>query len=252
MALGNKSSLVGSPIPAFKLAKLTILAFTDIKRKMLVAGPPLEVQYNPETLSTRHESVYHNRPALSSTSPTAKWTHSRGRELSVKLLFDGTGVEHFGIELLEPQRSVLGRVAQFLKLCYDVKSVSHEASYLTLTWGTGGIFGPDGFKCRLASVDTQYTSFDRDGSPLRAELSTKFVEAVDPTEAKAEALLSSPDLTHRRVVRNGDTLPQLCRDIYGSPAHYLSVAQVNGLDDFRNLVPGQELIFPPFARREQR
>ena len=44
----------------------------------------------------------------------------------------------------------------------------------------------------------------------------------------------------------GDTLPLLCREIYGSASCYLRVAQVNALDDFRNLTVGQELIFPPF------
>ena len=65
---------------------------------------------------------------------------------------------------------------------------------------------------------------------------------------EAQKRTSSPDLTHRRVVVEGDTLPQLCREIYGSPEHYLRVAQVNGLDDFRDLSPGQELFFPPYER----
>ena len=50
------------------------------------------------------------------------------------------------------------------------------------------------------------------------------------------------------MVVDGDTLPLLCREIYGSASYYLRVAQVNRLDDFRNLTAGQELIFPPFAR----
>lgn len=243
--------IVSAASALFKLSKLTIYAFTDIERtKPSALIPMLEVQYNPETLSTRHESVFHNRPVLSSTRPTAKWSHARGRELSVALVFDGTGVEDFG---LKPQLLTVGdRVERFLAVCYEIVGTSHEAHYLTLKWGTRGVFGFRGFKCRLASVETKYTAFDRDGTPLRAELSTKFIEALAPLEAKALARLSSPDLTHRWVVRSGDTLPQLCRTIYGSAAHYLSVAQVNGLDDFRDLVPGQELIFPPFARREQR
>lgn len=250
MALNIASTIAAASAP-FKLSKLEIYAFTDIERmnasKLI---PFLVVQYNPETLSTRHESVFHSRPVLSSTRPTGKWSHARGRELSVKLVFDGTGVDEFG---LEPQLLTVGdRVERFLAVCYEVVGISHEAHYLTLQWGARGVFGLRGFKCRLASVETLYTAFDRDGTPLRAELSTKFIEALAPLEAKALGRLSSPDLTHRWVVRSGDTLPQLCRTIYGSPAHYLAVAQVNGLDDFRDLVPGQELIFPPFARREQR
>ena len=57
----------------------------------------------------------------------------------------------------------------------------------------------------------------------------------------------SPDLTRARTVRHGDTLPLLVRQIYGSPDYYLAVARYNKLDDFRNLRPGQQLLFPPLV-----
>jgi len=49
-------------------------------------------------------------------------------------------------------------------------------------------------------------------------------------------------------VRSGDTLPMLSKEVYGSPNHYLRLAQVNQLDDFRNLTPGQRIVFPPLAK----
>lgn len=237
----------------FKLAKLTIDAFEDIARKKPVKGvkgkSSLEVMYNPETLSTRHESEISRKQGIKIQGANPKWTHTRSKDLSVKLVFDGTHVSEFGVMRLRAT-TVGERVKQFLTLCYDVQSDSHEAAYLRLSWNKD-MFGPDGFECRLASVDIEYTLFDRDGSPLRAELSARFVEALDPAKQNAQLRLSSPDLTHHRVVREGDTLPLLCREIYGSSAHYIRVAQVNGLDDFRDLRPGQALIFPPFAAPER-
>ena len=246
MALGN----------LFKLAKLRIESFYDVARsRPLHAGfagsNTLEVMYNPESLSTHHESVYQWRQGFGSQGSSIPWSHSRSRELTVKLVFDGTGVGQFGAEkLLRSAPTVAEWIRTFLSMCYDVQSESHESAYLRLKWSTD-IFGRDGFECRLRSADIQYTAFDRDGSPLHAELTAKFVESVDPKKKSAQLRLSSPDLTHRRVVRDGDTLPQLCREIYGSPDHYLRVAEVNGLDDFRSLTPGQELLFPPFARDER-
>ena len=49
-------------------------------------------------------------------------------------------------------------------------------------------------------------------------------------------------------MKSGDTLPLLCKEIYGSPEHYLRVAQANNLNNFRNLTPGQEIIFPPLEK----
>jgi nucleoid-associated protein YgaU len=53
------------------------------------------------------------------------------------------------------------------------------------------------------------------------------------------------------VVKSGDTLPLLAKEIYGSSEYYLRVAEVNGIDDFRNLTPGQQIIFPPLAKNPE-
>jgi nucleoid-associated protein YgaU len=239
----------------FKLAKLTIKSFEDIERQKplrvgLRGSNALEVMYNPETLSTKHASVFQQKRGVGSGATPAHWLHSGSRELSVKLIFDGTSVSSFGIDQLLGIPTVAELVAAFLKLCFRVEPKSHEPAYLTLVWGTG-VLGAEGFECRAESVDIQYTLFDRDGSPLRAELNCKFVEAVDAAKKSAQLRLSSPDLTHYRVVKAGDTLPLLCREVYGSAEHYLRVAAVNGLDDFRTLEPGLELMFPPFARKRK-
>ena len=242
-----------SLLNSFKLAKLTIEAFEDVTRSKRVSGPrgagTLEVMYNPETLSTRHESEIQRKQGIAIHGATPKWTHTRSKEVSVKLVFDGTGVGDMGIFRLKTV-TVAERVKAFLTLCYDVQSDSHESAYLTIKWNRG-VFGPDGFECRLAAVDIEYSLFARDGSPLRADLTARFVEALDPAKRNNKLRLSSPDLSHERVVREGDTLPLLCREIYGSAEHYIRVAQVNGLDDFRDLRAGQTLIFPPFSRTEQ-
>lgn len=229
----------------FKLAKLTIAAYAKVARGDGDKVGELVVPFNPDTLSTRHESVFGSEATVGCQGGVPPWVHSRGHELTVVLLFDGTGVSDIG----PPQLSVAPMIARFLGLCYQVHGDTHEALFLRLTWGTG-VLGK-GFDCRLRSASIQYTAFERDGAPLRAQITATFFETVDPSVKQKELRLSSPDLTHRRVVRAGDTLPALCREIYGSPAHHVRVAQVNGLDGLRELRPGQELFFPPFAPRER-
>lgn len=243
MALGN----------LFKLSRLTIEAYTDIERtKPLNKGRnnkhTLEVMYNPETLTTHHESVFHGKKGISTQGAETRWAHTVAEELAVRLVFDGTGVGDFGLAKVRHVPTVAEWIKAFLSLCYKVEGTSHETAYLRLRWNKG-VFGPNGFECRLRSADIQYTAFERDGSPLRAEIAATFIEALDPKKNAQALRLSSPDLTHRVVVRAGDTLPQLCLQIYGSAAHYLRVAEVNGLDHFRDITAGQELLFPPFERR---
>jgi nucleoid-associated protein YgaU len=229
----------------FKLSKLTIAAYGTAERLSLWGV--LEVQFNPETLSLKYENMLEKEPALGASSGEAKFAHGRSKTLAVDLVFDGTHVSNFGAEQLGHLPTVGERVESFLRLCYRVASAIHEPPYLKLTWNAG-VLGPS-FDCRLESVDVKYTAFDRDGSPLHAELAAVFIEDLDPKLRVKGDRLTSPDLTHRRTVHSGDTLPLLCRDIYGSAVHYLRVAEANRLDDFRQLQPGTELFFPPFEGR---
>jgi hypothetical protein len=228
----------------FKLSKLTIRGYTSSDHAEELGT--FEVQYNPETLSLHHESVYQGQQAAGTTSDPNQWAFNKPARLAVNLIVDGTGVGYLGVELLKHIPTVAERIQSFLSICRQVKGKSHEPAYLRLEWDKG-VLGSD-FFCRLESVDINYKTFDRDGSPLQAELAAVFVKRLEPkTEAKTVGR-ESPDLTHRRVVIAGDTLPLLCREIYGSAAYYLRVAQVNRLEDFRDLRPGQELIFPPFGK----
>lgn len=50
-----------------------------------------------------------------------------------------------------------------------------------------------------------------------------------------------------RIVKDGDTLPQLSQEIYNSKDYYVQVAKYNKLNKFRDLTPGMQLIFPPIV-----
>ena len=58
---------------------------------------------------------------------------------------------------------------------------------------------------------------------------------------------TSPDLSHRVQVCEGDTLPLLCHRIYGDASYYPEVARFNRLQGFRHLPAGLQLDFPPLA-----
>ena len=59
---------------------------------------------------------------------------------------------------------------------------------------------------------------------------------------------SSPDMTHHYIVQYGETLPIISNKIYGSVDLYLELAKVNGLNSFRSIEEGTELILPPLNK----
>jgi hypothetical protein len=244
----------------FKLAKLTIEGYVDAERTSRPFAT-FTAQYNPETFSMHHENRYSGVQAPGDTANGGPWSCSPPVRITVNLILDGTSVGSLGVGQLPglglAPPTVTERIDDFLSICHRVKSSTHEPAHLRLRWGKaiGGAAArrvpqepaaPPCFDCRLESVDISYKAFNRDGSPLHAELVATFIESLSPARKGRQANLQSPDLTHRRVVVEGDTLPLLCREIYGSAVHYPRVARVNGLDDFRSLTPGQELFFPPF------
>jgi hypothetical protein len=227
------------------LKKLTIKAYSARKRQTSELIGTFEAMFNPTSFSQKYEILYKTRQALNSTDSEKRYLFSMPRELNLKLILDGTGVHQAGLAGSQP--TVSERVKDFLYLTYHMKGESHEPTFLLVEWGgqeEGGLI----FSCRLATVNINYTSFTRDGAPLRAELDVVFISDEEATKGLAKEGKQSPDLTHMRIVKSGDTLPLLTKEVYGSSHLYLRVAQANNLDDFRNLTPGQELYFPPLER----
>jgi nucleoid-associated protein YgaU len=226
----------------FKLEKLTIEAYKKVDRGLLNRVGSMEAMFNPTSREETHVVKYAAPQAINAAGREADYALTPPGQFSFKLVFDGTGVSFFGAEHLA--RTLRGKTVQkeideFKRLCFEMNGEIHQPNYLLLRWGKWVR------TCLLASVTIRYTRFDRGGEPLHAELDAKFIEDESEESLALKAARSSPDLTHMRVAKASDTLPLLCKEIYGDSRHYLRVAADNGLDDFRNLVPGQKLRFRP-------
>jgi hypothetical protein len=227
----------------FKLQKLTVYAYADVKRTWK-SSKKFEVMYNPTSLTMSHQNVFEDLQGINTFGRQARYSHARSESLQVDLVIDGTGVSDFALTRLLGfgSKSVTEQIDDFLALTFHMDGEIHQPKFLRLEWGDGVL---KAFDCRLDHVDIKYTSFERSGAPLRAELTVVFISDVDEAKQASKTGKASPDLSHVRVVRSGDTLPLLCQEIYGTPAHYIRVARYNRLNSFRDLTPGQSLIFPP-------
>jgi hypothetical protein len=226
-----------------ELTKLRIDAFADPEYLKPVADPgarasgPLgySLQINPETYKHQHSTSYQIESTTDTAGPTSKFVTMEPETVSFEFFLDGTGV-------IPGVTSVRDEIAIFKQVVYDYNGDIHSPNYLLLSWA-GSVF-----KCRLTSLNIEYTLFAPSGSPLRARVDVSFQEYLSPDELAKRARKSSPDLTHVRTVLAGDTLPLMCFRIYGDSRWYPQVAAHNGLRDFRALVPGSRLTFPPLAR----
>lgn len=221
-----------------KLEKLKVAAFKDAARR----GDPIlefEAMFNPASYSQTFNIDWAQPQGVGSTGAELKYTRRLPGQLSFDLVLDGTGVQDIGVA--RDKKTVSQRVKELLDTTIKYNGEIHESNYLQVTWGDFT------FSSRLSSLTVNYTRFDCHGNPLRAELKLTLVSDTAADKLAKERHPASPDLTHARVVKGGDTLPLLTKSIYGSPARYLDVARYNDLDDFRNLSPGVEIIFPPLV-----
>jgi hypothetical protein len=241
-----------SIIDRFKLEKLTINVYGN-RLRIGVPKSRFKVMYNPESFSMSHSNAFQRLRGIHLHGQRARYMSSHSERLQLDFIFDGTGVADSGAAALLSQVPGLGglatpsvsdQVESFLENCFYVDEELHEPRFLKIQWGQGEL---KAFDCRLESVEVAYTSFDRSGAPLRAKLAATFIEDTEPSKVLRVQNLHSPDVSRSRTVKAGDTLPALCKEIYGDASYYLFVARANQLDDFRNLRTGQSLLFPPLA-----
>ena len=140
--------------------------------------------------------------------------------------FDGSSIEGFA------------RIAES-----DMFLVPDIATYAQIPWDSSSGYPTARLICDV---------FTPDGKPIRAVAKVKFKASIEELKRAAKENKSSPDLTHTRIVKAGDTLPLMCERIYGEAHRYAQVAKINGLANFRKLTPGQKILFPPIEKTPQK
>ena len=216
-----------------KITKMRIEGYTDPKYKTKYGV--FEFQVNPEN---------YNLSVVTAVKPLDKLANSNivmisgvpeYKDLKVKFILDSTGI-------IPGCESVSKKIESFNELCLDIAGDIHVPYYLKVIWGDIN------FPCRLGSLNIDYKMFNSSGLPIRAELTANFKEFIDPETKEKIKGNNSPDMSHLKTVVAGDTLPFLCNQVYGDSKYYVQVAEINGLLNFRNLIPGQKLIFPRMTK----
>lgn len=221
--------------------KLTIVRCTIEGGSLKATQDEFVVMLNPSGF-THDRSISYNKTGskegegkepLGLSASETKFGSTGPENVKFSIVLDGTGV------VSSPPDDVKAKFTALKAIVYDYNGTTHETNIVQIKWGNFLFYG------RLTSLSVEYTLFKPSGEPLRAKVNLAFVSYMSKTEEAARAQRNSPDLSHRLVVKAGDTLPLLCYQIYKDASYYGEVARINNLTDFRNLRPGTELRFPP-------
>jgi phage tail protein X len=219
-----------------RFEKLKIYAYSDPGCENQV-GEPFEAMMNPENYAQEIKMEFEDGQGQGTSGSQPRFKLKPPEELSFEILFDNTGIID-----KNPREDISEDIDNFREFLMGYEGDIHQPKFFKFVWGTSLMKGI----CVLLNIS--YKLFNPNGKPIRALCKVSIREMKEEERRVAEERNSSPDLTHYRKVKQGDTLPLMCYRIYGHSKYYLQVAQVNNLVNFRNLETGQEIFFPPIAK----
>lgn len=236
-----------------ELTKLKIKAYSDPKFTDEVANGEFTTLVNPEKFTFNYK-IEQNEDQASGTSDSApKFNKKPPEDLELEFLFDRTGViVHYGGDpngnaddtvFKDEGEGIIDDIEKFKKVILEYNGDKHKPNYVMIYWGALL------FKGMLTEMSMEFKLFKSDGTPIRAVVKAKFKGFVEEDLRVAKENNKSPDLTHLRMVKEGDTLPLMSHRVYGDSKYYLEVARVNGLTSFRKLAVGKEIFFPPIEKK---
>lgn len=219
------------------LEKMKILAFQDDTYSKIAPFASFPVMVNPESYDQEYAVEYSESGTAGATEGPLKYKFTAPEVFSCQLVFDSTGIID-GI----PRPDVVVEIEAFKRFLLGIDPEGHEPYHYTIIWG---VFI---FKGRVTSVKINYKLFSPDGRPIRATVDVSFKKSTNALLSIGKLKLLSPDLTKSRTVHAGDTLANLCYEMYGDLKHVMNVARYNNLTTVRYLDVGRELFFPPIKQ----
>ena len=163
----------------------------------------------------------------------------------MQLLFDGTDSESLHVG------DVTARLFKAMEVSAALGSGhgrnSGRPPMITFNWGTTVTF-----KAVADSLSVQYTLFDSDGTPLRAQAQVSLIQAeraMDKSSQHGAAHAQNPTTRAdtglgSHTVRDGDSLASIAWQHYRNPTRWRPIAEANGIDDPLRLKRGAVLSIP--------
>jgi hypothetical protein len=170
--------------------------------------------------------------------PALEFTGGKPASLTLKLFFDTTDT---GEDVRTKYTNALWDLAMVNPDSIDSATNKGRPPTCSFEWGTAW-----SFEAVVTSINTSFTMFKGDGTPVRATVDLTLKQATDPGNFPAQNPTSGGAAGHKRhVVQQRETLDAIAAREYGQAQHWRHIAEANGIDDPMRLRPGMVLALPP-------
>jgi hypothetical protein len=207
---------------------LTKATITDVSHAATdPARSVVSVLFNPTDLSMDRGSHYASMPVPGLAMPILQYIRGESDILSLELFLDAIDRNaDIEADLQNLERFVL------------IDSGLHAPPVVEFAWAKFTFTGV------VTSLREKMTLFSEDGRRLRARLSVSLRSYKSAEVQLRELKLSSPDRSHVRVLREGETLAHIAYEAYGDPRMWRPIALANGIERPRFIEPGTPLWIP--------
>jgi hypothetical protein len=228
-------------MPTGEFEKLKIYAYTNPAcgddQLASLDENPITAMINPENYTLETKVEFNNGQGTGTSGGQPRFDKKPPGELAFEFLYDNTGIIDGN-----PRDDISDDLTKLNDFLMGYDGDIHQTRFFKFVWGTSLMKGV------CSSLSIAYKLFNPDGKPIRAICKVTIREITEEETRVLQEDNHSPDLTHFREIKKGDTLPLMCYKIYGNSKYYLQVAQANKLNNFRNLKVGDEIFFPPFDK----
>lgn len=195
-------------------------------------GQALRLDYNPATVSMSGGATWHVPDSKGAAAPR-EYLECSPRSLSFAARLDA-------------RATTTSTVSQRVEIIFgwlkptteSIAKNAPAATVLTLNWGR-----QRWFDVVLTQVSAEFSLFDPNGTPIRAELSLTFEQVDTPTPRQNPTSGGVPGRRVRQLVA-GDSLMSVASQEYGDPRYWRDLAVLNRIDDPSALRPGTGLLLP--------
>lgn len=215
------------------MGKMKITAYTDENFSSEYKSA-LELPINPAKVKLTKGIRYAEDKQLGSLNGSNVYVRYQPETLFFECLLDMTNV----MEDDEETKPVHDTVNELEERLYYYNKDGHRPSFVKVTYGDITFFG------QLKTLETEYTLFDADSIPLRAELKVTLTGYCSHKEESKRFSKRSPDVSRLVTLKEGQSLASLCNEIYGDALLVGQVARFNNLNSYRSIPAGTLLLLP--------
>lgn len=187
----------------------------------------ISVLFNPTDYSVDRSSHYASMPVPGLSTPILQYIRGEAQVLHLELFLDRVD----GNSDIETDLDALRAFVQ-------IDGELHAPPVAEFAWGKFKFTGV------VVSLREKLTLFSEDGRVLRARVTLSLKSYKSAEVQRRELKLSSPDRTHTRILREGETLAHIAYEVYGDPRLWRPIADANGITRPRAIAPGTPLRIP--------